>query len=92
MNETLASRMFIDNERMSCPYCGYEYVSVGNPYSFSGNDDYSAAKVFNMEVRGDVLVLPCEGECGHKWVLALGFHKGQTYWKVVLNEQDDEVL
>jgi hypothetical protein len=28
--------------------------------------------------RGDLLVVPVEGECGHNWEVCFGFHKGET--------------
>ncbi len=39
-----------------------------------GGDDYEAG----WGGRGDLTVLPFEGECGHRWALCFGFHKGMT--------------
>lgn len=75
--------MFNQDGRVICPRCSFEYVRAEHPLYFAGNDEYEAEKVFEMGVRGDVIALPFCGECGHKWIIALGSHKGNTRWKLV---------
>lgn len=55
-------------ERMACPVCGSTYQQTGKPQSVEG-----------WGGRGDLLVIPMEGECGHRWELCFGFHKGETF-------------
>ena len=80
-----------DGEKLlHCPYCGYEYVHLGKPLTFSGGDNYDAKGVFGLDVRGDVQALLFEGECGHQWALAFGFHKGYTYFNLVPWKKEKE--
>ncbi len=78
-----------ERECIHCPYCGYDYVHITKPLTFSGNDRYEAAHAFLMGVRGDVHAILFEGECGHSWALAFGSHKGQIFYEIVRrNEQE----
>lgn len=59
-----------------CPVCGYDYVSVGGEpvahgASFEGYDA-------GWGGRGPRLAIPMVGECGHRWLINIGFHKGQS--------------
>ena len=65
--------------RVRCPFCGFEYVHAGTPEQVPGHDDYQANKAVDAgSFRGDAIRIPMEGECGHKWALIIGFHKGHT--------------
>lgn len=55
-------------ERIACPVCGSTYQHSGE-----------AQRVEGWGGRGDLLVIPMEGECGHRWELCFGFHKGETF-------------
>jgi hypothetical protein len=57
-----------------CPACGFEYTRAGTPRVVDGEDDYRAG----WGGRGDLIVIPFVGECGHSWELCFGFHKGNT--------------
>ena len=61
-------------QSIKCPECGSEYQHFGTPVVKSGSDNYEAG----WAGRGDLLVIPIWGECGSKWEICLGFHKGQT--------------
>lgn len=68
---------------LTCPFCkDDEYVHHGTPYEVQGGD-YEASEVHDIGVRGSVLVIPFESECGHEWVLVFGQHKGITAYKIV---------
>lgn len=90
--------MFSDDRFIECPYCkdNNGYVHLGLPKHISGKDNYEGSKIYDIGVRGDVLVIPfwCEG--GHRWVLVLGEHKGNIIYKVVLTDfeslEDDEAI
>ena len=59
-----------------CPYCNDTYIHQENdPIRLEGNDKYDAG----WGGRGDVLKVPFWGECGHRFGLCFGFHKGNTY-------------
>lgn len=75
---------------LHCPYCGSDYVCLGSMLTFSGKDHYQAAHAFGLGVRGDVDALLFEGECGHRWALAFGFHKGRTFYKLVRRNNEDD--
>jgi hypothetical protein len=92
MNDIQALFLEEDDEQglLHCPYCGFEYVRVNKPLSFSGGDSYDAAQVFGLGVRGDVDALLFEGECGHQWALAFGFHKGRTYYTLVRRSEEED--
>lgn len=62
-----------DDAYVLCPVCGFDYVHEGIPYTVKGNDHGDA-----WEGRGDLIVVPFDGECGHTWELCFGHHKGQT--------------
>ena len=59
---------------LMCSVCGCNYNHVGEPYTVAGEDDYRAG----WGGRGDLVVVPFEGECGHEWEICFGFHKGET--------------
>jgi hypothetical protein len=58
-----------------CPVCPDEYQHPRRPQVVPGGDNYEAG----WGGRGDLTVLPFEGECGHRWALCFGFHKGMTF-------------
>jgi len=62
-------------KRLQCPLCRDTYQHTGHQQTILGNDNYEAG----WEGRGDLLVVPLEGECGHLWEICLGFHKGETF-------------
>lgn len=62
------------NTQLICPICGEDYHHLGEPHTVSGEDSYKA-----WAGRGDRLVIPIEGECGHNWSINIGFHKGWNY-------------
>ena len=61
-----------------CPVCFYDYVHhEAATVVVAGKDDYKAS----VHCRGSVICIPMNGECGHRWSLLIGFHKGQTtFW------------
>ncbi len=61
-------------QELRCPVCQDAYQRTGSPFTIHGMDDYKAG----WGGRGDLLIIPVEGECGHAWELCLGFHKGMT--------------
>lgn len=66
-----------------CPVCGFEFVHFGAPQLLAGNDDYSAAP--DKWVRGHVIEIPMNCESSHRWRLQLGFHKGYTLVRSVID-------
>lgn len=64
-----------ETEEIKCPICLGQYQHVESPHFVSGNDDYDA----DWGGRGDLVVIPFWGECGHQWELCIGFHKGNSY-------------
>lgn len=63
-----------DQRHLKCPTCGSEYNHPEPPYLKDGNDSYDA----NWHGRGDLVVIPFSGECGSRWQLCVGFHKGNA--------------
>lgn len=59
---------------LGCPVCGYNYVHFNDAENKYSNDDYKA-----WAGRGDAIYIPMWGECGHHWVMRIGFHKGFTF-------------
>lgn len=59
--------------KLRCPVCTYNYQHANEPHRVA-EDDYQSG----WSGRGDLLIVPIEGECGHKWEICFGFHKGQT--------------
>lgn len=57
-----------------CPVCGCEYQHCLTPQVVDGQDNYKA----DWGGRGDLTVIPVWGECGSKWEICFGFHKGIT--------------
>lgn len=64
-----------------CPYCGFEFTHADGCGLIDGKDSYKATP--DKWVRGDVVQVPFWGECGHKWLLQIGQHKGQTFVRSV---------
>lgn len=72
---TSGGKYFAGNlDQLKCPICADLYQHTENPYTL-GSDDFAGTV---WEGRGDVLAIPVWGECGVKWLLCLGFHKGFT--------------
>lgn len=68
--------MYYGESHVLCPVCGYSFVHHENRADIiNGKDAYDAAPEM---VRGDVIAMPMWGECGHKFLLCFGFHKGCT--------------
>lgn len=57
-----------------CPLCGYVDQDMGLPALVPGEDNYKAG----WGGRGDLIVIPMKGYCGHKWDICFGFHKGRV--------------
>jgi hypothetical protein len=62
-----------EEDGIKCPCCGFEYVDFGSP-DFISRGDYQN----EWHGRGQLLVIPFQGECGGAWDLCFGFHKGNT--------------
>lgn len=80
-NSYLPVEQIISQERhwdelqtIKCPTCVYTNNQVVNTRTISGNDNNEAG----WPGRGDLTVIKLAGECGSRWELCLGFHKGQT--------------
>ncbi|RCW63977.1 hypothetical protein DET61_11618 [Marinobacter nauticus] len=63
-----------EQRNLKCPTCGGEFNHPEPPYLKDGNDAYEA----NWGGRGDLIVVPMWGECGSRWQLCVGFHKGNA--------------
>lgn len=71
---------------IECPECGFEFIHMGK-ITVAQNDRRDEIwrgglkTTFGNKVvgRGAVVEIEMEGECGHRFVLALQFHKGCTY-------------
>ena len=65
-----------------CPVCGYNYQHLGIPFVIDGNDNYEA----RWGGRGDLTVIPVYGECGCKWELCFGEHKGniESFVRIIM--------
>ena len=62
--------------RLRCPICADTYQHVTSSWQhIAGRDNYEAG----WGGRGDLVILPLWGECGHRWELCLGAHKGETF-------------
>ena len=67
---------------LNCPICASSGSSIGpidyqhfdKPEYNDGLDHYKA-----WIGRGDLIRIPFWGECGHRWFLCVGFHKGQSF-------------
>jgi hypothetical protein len=78
-----------DQFAVVCPYCSYGYVHMGHAHTMTG-DEYESAHVHDIGVRGDVTIIPFSGECGHSWVVVLGFHKGNIFGDIVLTSDTSD--
>ena len=63
-----------ESRLLLCPVCKFDYTHVDPPYIKDGGDNYEA----RWGGRGDLAVLPMWSECGSKWQVCVGFHKGQS--------------
>lgn len=81
--------------RIMCPICkpnprnvGFDYIHFSLPRFVDGLDDHKASPV----VRGSCIQIDCYGEnCGHKFMIVIGFHKGNSYLWVEKLAKDYEV-
>jgi hypothetical protein len=67
-----------------CPVCGDEWVhleDVADGEGYESGREGDAGKVLNNFpwVRGPVKALIFAGDCGHRFSVSLGFHKGATF-------------
>lgn len=63
-----------DVRKLLCPACSGSYNHMESPFLKDGGDNYDA----KWGGRGDLTVLPMWGECGSKWEICIGFHKGES--------------
>ncbi len=68
--------------RLECPICQDTYQHAGAYQRVPGRDNYEAG----WGGSGDLLVVPVQGECGHRWELCFGSHKGETLCFVRVQE------
>jgi hypothetical protein len=73
--------------KMRCPVCHFDCIHEGAPYVVPGHDNYEAG----WDGRGDLVVVPMEGECGSRFDLCFGFHKGQlmSFVRLTLRCEED---
>lgn len=57
-----------------CPICGHTYNHMEAPVVTGTQGDYAG----DWHGRGALTVIPMWSECGSKWELCMGFHKGET--------------
>jgi len=63
----------ISCDLLVCPTCKFEYTHMGKPFVIDGNDNYKA-----WSGRGDLFILPFSCECGSKFEICFGYHKGHN--------------
>jgi hypothetical protein len=63
-----------DGAQIQCPVCWEPYQHHAGTEQIDGKDAYKA-----WGGRGDVVLVRFDGECGHRWSLRFGFHKGNIY-------------
>ena len=54
---------------LTCPVCGHDYTHVEPPH-LNHNAQWGG--------EGELAVTPVWSECGSKWQVCIGFHKGQS--------------
>ncbi|SOD42389.1 hypothetical protein SAMN06298226_2728 [Nitrosovibrio sp. Nv4] len=64
-----------DVRKLLCPVCSGSYNHMEPSYLKDGGDNYDA----KWGGRGDLTVVPMWGECGSKWEVCIGFHKGESF-------------
>jgi hypothetical protein len=68
--------LFESMPAMQCPTCGDTHVHTVEPRLIDSGDKWGGAA--GWPGRGSMLVVPVEGECGHRFDICFGFHKGAT--------------
>lgn len=58
---------------LKCPICGFEWTHLGVPVMLATDNGRAWGG------RGNCLVIPVNGECGHSWNICIGYHKGQNF-------------
>jgi hypothetical protein len=58
---------------LCCPECGHDFSHTEPPYHQVG-EEY---KMFSGR-GGELSITPLWSECGSKWQVCIGFHKGQA--------------
>jgi len=53
-----------------CPKCGCTNTHVEAPYLVLGDG--------NWQGNGELAITPLRSECGSKWEICIGFHKGEA--------------
>lgn len=56
-----------------CPKCGFDYSHIGD-IKIHNSDNYNA-----WAGRGECIIIPVSGECGHEWEICIGYHKGKNH-------------
>ena len=75
--------------QLRCPVCGSNYQHTRQAERIRAEQTYGA----KWGGKGDLLIIPIEGECLHVWEICFGFHKGETVCFVrttdcVVDEED----
>ncbi len=59
---------------LACPECGDPFSHPSAPLVSESHDDYTA----DWPGRGELIIIPIEGECGCEWQVCFGYHKGNV--------------
>jgi hypothetical protein len=72
---------------LKCPVCGFDYNHIGEVRPVSGYEEFPPPEgALNWAGRGRGHALEMNGECGHRWLVCFGFHKGNSYLFVTVPE------
>ncbi len=83
--QNLGHRQMTPNLALHCPVCGFDYNHPGDPEGLWGweavKHDGRVEVVMGRQWagRGNGVAVPFACENGHRWVLCVGFHKGQCF-------------
>lgn len=77
MIDLVTNRDYAMGPMLACPECGdeYQHATPEKARLIEGEDNYAAG----WKGRGDLFEIPFWSECGSRWELGIGFHKGMTF-------------
>ena len=72
---------------LKCPVCGFDCNHIGETTPVAGYEEPSRPDgVVSWAGRGHGHAVEINGECGHRWLVCFGFHKGNSYLFVTVPE------
>jgi hypothetical protein len=70
VQNVICKRAEARQRRLECPVCGCVNSHLESPSLMTGDQNWGGC--------GELAITPLDSECGCKWELCIGYHKGES--------------